>query len=352
VLNKVVLNVAKPNLVVRQLIDRDTWTYTYLLVDPESLQGVLIDPVQEQLERDLSLIKELGVELLYVLETHVHADHVTAAGQIRQQTGAKIVYSEAAEIKAIDVAIKDAEKISFGAYTIIALTTPGHTNGCVSYVVDGMLFSGDSLLIHGCGRTDFQQGSAEQLYDSITQKLFALPDEMLVYPGHDYTGRTSSTIAEEKRWNRRLGGGKSKQEFVKIMHNLNLDLPKKINEAVPANMDTGISFDPKRYLAEEFSMFDLHRVWQVIAEDEQIVDVRSAAEFDAGHVPGAKNIAFGDEGAHINDLKSYKTVYLYCRSGRRAQTVFTNLSIMGLNNLVCVGHSGLPEWIRADYPVE
>lgn len=347
-----VLKVARPNLVVRQLMDRDTWTYTYLLVDPMSMQGVLIDPVQEQLGRDLSLIKELGVELLYVLETHVHADHVTAAGQIRQQTGAKIVYCEAAEVKAIDVAINDSETLEFGAYKIKALTTPGHTNGCISYVVDGMLFSGDSLLIHGCGRTDFQQGSAEVLYDSITEKLFTLPDETLVYPGHDYTGRTSSTIAEEKRWNRRLGGGKSKQEFVQIMNNLNLDLPKKINEAVPANMETGISFDPKRYLHEAFSMLDLHQAWQALGDDELIVDTRSVAEFEIGHVPGARNIAFGDEGRFVDDLKSYKKVYLYCRSGRRAQTVFTNLSIMGLNNLVCVGHSGMPEWLGSDYPVE
>lgn len=347
-----VLKVAKPSLIVRQLMDRDTWTYTYLLVDPGTLQGVLIDPVQEQLERDLSLIKELGVELLYVLETHVHADHVTAAGQIRQKTGAKIVYSEAAEVKAIDVAINDGDTLQFGAYTISALTTPGHTNGCVSYVVDSMLFSGDSLLIHGCGRTDFQQGSAEQLYDSIFQKLFSLPDETIVYPGHDYAGRTSSTIAEEKRWNRRLGGGKSKQEFIQIMHNLNLDLPKKINEAVPANMEIGISFDPKRYLHEEFSMFDLHQAWQAHASDELIVDTRSAVEFATGHVPGARNIAFGDEGEYADELKSYKTVYLYCRSGRRAQTVFTNLSIMGLNNIICVGHSGMPEWISAAYPVE
>ncbi|MCF6298700.1 MAG: MBL fold metallo-hydrolase [Thiomicrorhabdus sp.] len=346
------LNIAKPSLVLRQLIDRDTWTYTYLLLDPVSLQGVLIDPVQEQLERDLSLIKELGVELLYVLETHVHADHITAAGQIRQKTGAKIVYSEAAEIKAINIAIKDAETLTFGHYTMMALATPGHTNGCVSYLVDNMLFSGDSLLIHGCGRTDFQQGSAEQLYDSITQKLFTLPGETLVYPGHDYSGRTSSTIAEEKRWNHRLGGGKSKQAFIQIMNNLNLDLPKKINEAVPANLETGISFNPKRYLHEEFSMLDLHNAWKKCHGDDLIVDTRSATEFASGHVPGAKNIAFGDEGMHAEELKRHKTVYLYCRSGRRAQTAFTNLSIMGLNNLVCVGHSGMPEWINAGYPGE
>lgn len=347
-----VLKVAKPNILVRQLMDRDTWTYSYLLVDPVTLQGVLIDPVQEQLERDLSLIKELGVELLYVLETHVHADHVTSAGRIRQQTGAKIVYSQAAEVKAIDVAIQDGETLKFGQQVITALSTPGHTNGCVSYVVDGMVFSGDTLLIHGCGRTDFQQGSAETLYDSISQKLFALSDEMLVYPAHDYAGRTVSTIGEEKRWNRRLGGGKSKAEFVQIMNNLNLDLPKKINEAVPANMETGISFNPKRYLHEEFSMVDLHQAWQALPEDALIVDTRSVAEFAGGHVPNARNIPFGDEGGYVDELKAFKRVYLYCRSGRRAQTVFTNLSIMGLNNLVCVGHSGMPDWLSAGYAVE
>ena len=347
-----IMNVVSPSLLVRQLSDRDTWTYTYLLVDPGTRQGVLIDPVYEQLERDLALVKELGVELLYVLETHVHADHVTSAGMIRQKTGAQIVYSDKAGVKAIDLAVGDADLIRFGDYSIRVLATPGHTSGCVSYYVDGMLFSGDALLIHGCGRTDFQQGSAEMLYDSITQKLFTLPDETILYPGHDYHGRMTSTIAEEKRWNPRVGGNKSKVEFVELMRNLNLDLPKKINEAVPANLDTGISFDPKRYLHEEFSMHDLLQAWQSLPEDELIVDVRSTEEFKAGHVPGARNIPFGTEEACAEELRRYQNVYLYCRSGRRAQTVFTNLSIMGLHNLVCVGHSGMPAWEKAGFKTE
>ena len=337
---------------LRQLMDRDTWTYTYLLVDPDSRQGVLIDPVREQVERDLSLIKELGVELLYVLETHVHADHVTSAGMIRQQTGARIVYSAAAEVKSIDVAVQDGERLEFGQFSIGVLATPGHTSGCVSYLVDGMVFTGDALLIHGCGRTDFQQGNAGTLYDSITRKLFVLPDDTLVYPAHDYNGRTASTIGEEKRWNPRLGNHKSKEAFVEIMQNLNLDLPKKINEAVPANLETGISFDPKRYLHEEFSMTALHDVWQRHTEEELIVDTRTPEEYTQGHVPGAVNIPFGDEEKHVTELGQYKKVYLYCRSGRRAQTAFTNLSIMGLDNLVCVGHSGMPDWVRGGYPVE
>ncbi len=341
-----------PNLLVRQLMDRDTWTYTYLLVDPNTQQGLLIDPVREQLDRDTSLLRELGVELLYVLETHVHADHVTSAGMIRQQTGARIVYGEAAQVKAIDLAVKDGDKIRFGDYPIRVLATPGHTNGCVSYYVDGMLFTGDALLIHGCGRTDFQQGDAATLFRSVTEKLFTLPDETMVYPAHDYNGRTVSSIGEEKRWNTRLGGNKQEHEFVQIMQNLNLDLPKKINEAVPANMDTGISFDPKRYLHEEFSMIDLHQAWQSLPHSELIVDTRTAEEFGTGHVPGAVNIPFGEEDEHVDELKKYNKVYLYCRSGRRAQTVFADLSILGLHNLVCVGHSGMPEWAQAGFPQE
>lgn len=346
------IHIASPKLLVRQLMDRDTWTYTYLLVDPDTQQGVLIDPVREQVQRDLNLIKELGIELLYVLETHVHADHVTSAGMIRQNTGAKIVYSESAQVKAIDMAVNEGDSVRFGNFTIQVLATPGHTNGCISYYVDGMVFTGDALLIHGCGRTDFQQGNAEKLYHSITENLFTLPDETIVYPAHDYNGRTMSTIGEEKRWNPRLGSNKSKQAFVEIMQNLNLDLPKKINEAVPANMDTGISFDPKRYLHEEFSMADLLHAWQSLPEDELIVDTRSEEEFDSGHVPGAKNVPFGSEENYADDLNKYKRVYLYCRSGRRAQTAFTNLSILGLENLVCVGHSGMPDWVMGGFPVE
>lgn len=346
------LALAQPSLIVRQLMDRDTCTYTYLLIDPETRHGVIIDPVREQMARDLALISELGVELLYVLETHVHADHVTSAGMIRQQTGAKIVYGDSAGVEAIDVQAKEGELITFGKYKVTVISTPGHTNGCVSYYVDNMVFTGDALLIRGCGRTDFQQGDSETLYDSIHHKLYALPDETLVYPGHDYNGRMCSSIGEEKQWNPRLGINQSKEDFSEIMANLNLALPKKINEAVPANMECGINFDPNRFLYEDFSMSNLHDAWQALDADELIVDTRSQEEFAAGHVPGAVNVPYGKEGQHADELKDYKHVYLYCRSGRRAQAVLTNLSILGLNNLVCVGHSGMPQWLDAGFGVE
>lgn len=226
-------------LIFRQLFDYDTWTYTYLLMDPENREGVLIDTVKDQAERDLKLIQELEVNLKYLLETHVHADHITGADDIRQQTGAQVVYGEAANVSCADINIKDGEELQFGRYTVRVFATPGHTNGCSSYYLENMVFTGDALLIRGCGRTDFQQGSAETLYESVNKKLFTLNDDTMVYPAHDYKGLTVSTIGEEKQYNPRLGDGKSEEEFVEIMNNLNLAKPKRIDEAVPANMKCG-----------------------------------------------------------------------------------------------------------------
>ncbi|OUS11974.1 MBL fold metallo-hydrolase [Gammaproteobacteria bacterium 53_120_T64] len=341
-----------PGLFCRQLFDRDSFTYTYLLVDTATHEGAIIDPVMEQFERDLQYVEELGIELLYVFETHAHADHITSAGMLRQNTGAKIVFSQAAGIEAIDIALQDGDQLTLGNYAIKALATPGHTSGCMSYFVDGKVFTGDTLLIRGCGRTDFQQGDAKTLYDNVTNKLFTLPDSTIVYPAHDYRGRTSSSIGEEKRWNPRLGGEQSASDFIETMNNLNLDMPKKINEAVPANVGVGIDYNPRRFVYEDFSMSDLHTSWRQLGANEVIVDNRRGIEFAEGHVPGSINIPLGSESTHAEQLKAYDKVYMYCRSGRRAQTALTNLSLIGLNNLVCVSHTGMPNWIAAGYPVE
>lgn len=214
-----------------------------------------------------------------------------------------------------------------------------------------MVFTGDALLIRGCGRTDFQDGNPGQLFDSITQRLFTLDDETRVYPAHDYNGRISSTIGAEKRWNPRLGNNRSKAEFVELMNHLNLDMPKKINEAVPANMPCGINFDPQRYVLDDFSMDDLHQVWRQLPQDALIVDNRTPQEFSDGHIPGSCNIPLGTESEHLATLNQYNKVYLHCRSGRRSQTVFTNLTLQGIDHLVCICHSGMPDWINAGYPV-
>ncbi len=340
-----------PSLLIKQLFDRGTCTYTYLLINSKTQEAAIIDPVKEQFNRDVKMIEELGVELIYTIETHVHADHSTSSGMLRQNTGAQIVFAHVADIQAIDIRIKDGDELALGDYVIKAISTPGHTSGCMSYYVDGMVFTGDALFIRGCGRTDFQHGDSAMLYDSITQKLFSLPDETRVYPCHDYNGRAESTIGEEKQWNPRIGQGNSKEKFIAIMDNLNLAIPKKINEAIPANTSCGINFNPQYYVHEDFSMDDLYKVWRENNADELIVDNRTPEEFAEGHIPRCKNIPLGTEDQYIEELTQYKRVYIYCRSGRRAQTALTNLSIMGLENLICISHSGLPNWIDAGYQI-
>lgn len=233
------LNGQVPSMGMRLLFDEDTWTHTYLLFDKDSNEGILIDPVKERVQRDLGLLNELGITLKYILETHVHADHITGADDIRSETQAQVVYGEHAGITCADVDIKDGETVRFGKFTVKALSTPGHTNGCTSYYTEKMVFTGDTILIRGCGRTDFQQGSSDSLYQSVNEKLFTLPDDTLVFPAHDYKGMWNSTIAEEKKYNPRLGNQKSLEAFKEIMDNLNLAKPKKIDIAVPANMKCG-----------------------------------------------------------------------------------------------------------------
>jgi len=222
---------------LRQLFDAETWTYTYLVADPSSGKAALIDPVLEQVDRDLRLIDELGFELSYVLETHVHADHITGAGALRDRTGANTV-AHARGAACIDSHVIDGDKLSLGSVTIEVLGTPGHTDDSLSYRVGDHVFTGDALLIRGSGRADFQNGDPATLFNSITQVLFALPDATTVWPGHDYKGRTCSTIGEEKRHNLRVAG-KSVAEFIDIMNNLGLPAPRKLSIAVPANRQCG-----------------------------------------------------------------------------------------------------------------
>ncbi len=229
-------------MIFRQLFDPETSTYSYLLADEITREAVLIDSVREQLERDTTLLRELGLKLVYAVETHVHADHVTASGRLREETGAKVAVSADAGVSNADLGLRDGDEISFGSHAIEARATPGHTNGCMTFVSHeiGCAFTGDALLIRGCGRTDFQEGSPQTLYDSVQQKILSLPEETKLYPGHDYKGRTVSTVSEERQFNARLGSGKSESDFVAIMEGLDLAYPKRIDEAVPANLESGL----------------------------------------------------------------------------------------------------------------
>jgi glyoxylase-like metal-dependent hydrolase (beta-lactamase superfamily II) len=222
-----------------QLFDTTSSTYTYLLFDRPHGAAALIDPVDTAAERDLREIERLGLKLAYVLETHVHADHVTSAALLRERTGAKIVVPARAGVDSADHALADGQELSFGeAPPIRAIETPGHTSSSNSYLWNGGVFTGDALFVDACGRTDFQGGDAGQLYDSVTRKLFTLPDQTLVYPAHDYRGQHVSTIGHEKTHNARLAH-RTRDEFIALMGSLNLPMPKLIDVAVPANLRLG-----------------------------------------------------------------------------------------------------------------
>ena len=224
-----------------QDIDDRAESRSYIVGDRDSRQAVIIDAVIENVDRDIRIINELGLTLGFAIETHIHADHITGASRIKDKTGAQIIYGGGAKgvVTGADRFLSDGEALRFGKTSLIALATPGHTDGCTSYVLPGAVFTGDALFIRGNGRTDFQGGSAEKLFDSVRKKLFALPDDTIVYPGHDYNGRVSSTIGEEKQFNERLNLSIDKVTFVEIMNCRRTPRPAKMDIALPANMRAG-----------------------------------------------------------------------------------------------------------------
>lgn len=194
-------------MLFRQLLDSETGTYTYLIADLTTKEAVLVDPVIEQVDRDVKWLKELGLTLKFCLETHIHADHITGTSKLRELTGCESIVPDNAHAACANRFVKDGEVLRVGEIEILAIATPGHTDSHMAYLVNGtQVLTGDALLIRGCGRTDFQSGDAGTLYDRVTQRLFTLPNETLVYPGHDYRGNTVSTIGEEKQWNPRFVG--------------------------------------------------------------------------------------------------------------------------------------------------
>lgn len=222
-------------MIFRQLFDAESSTYTYIIGDADRGEAIVIDPVRENVERDLSVIGGAGMRLTCILETHVHADHITGARALRQRTGATTGVSAHCGASGFDRMFDHGDVVVFGNEVVRVIATPGHTPGSSCFLWRDRIMTGDTLLIGGCGRTDFQNGDAGAMYDSITTRLFTLPDDTLVYPGHDYRGRRVSTIAEEKATNPRLAG-KSRDEFIELMRNLHLPQPLRIAEAVPANL--------------------------------------------------------------------------------------------------------------------
>lgn len=328
-------------MLFRQLFEAETSTYTYLLADEDTREAVIIDPVRETIDRDVKLLQELKLDLRYVLDTHVHADHVTSSGALRERLGAQTAVSKDGGAPCANVLVGDGDQITFGRHTIEVRATPGHTDGCVTYVVrDGdktMAFTGDALLIRGCGRTDFQQGSSHRLYNSVHDKIFSLPQDTQVWPAHDYLGQTMTTVAEERELNPRLGGGRTEAEFVEIMKNLKLARPKKIDEAVPANLLCGMpearlpqdaieprSWAPVTRVANNIPEVAAAWVHASLPEGRyKLVDVREPEELlppptGLGQIAGAVAMPLGTVVDATRAWDKATPIVLVCRSGGRS----------------------------------
>jgi sulfur dioxygenase len=228
-----------PNITIKQFFDDECSAFTYIVYDSQTKDAVIIDPVNRQVERDLKFITENNLSLKLILDTHIHADHVTSSGVIKERTETKIGHNNFIPVKNADIPLHDGEMYQAGTINIKVIHTPGHTNSCMSYLIENNVFTGDALMINGCGRTDFQEGDSHKLFHSVREKLFALPDETNVYPAHDYKGFTSSTIGNEKKGNARLNLSLSEDQFVEIMNNLKLTPPAKLEESVKGNLVCG-----------------------------------------------------------------------------------------------------------------
>jgi len=350
-------------MIFRQLFDPQSSTYTYLLADAAAREAVLIDPVFEHARRDAALIEELGLRLLYTLETHVHADHVTGASLLKKALGSKIALSKASGAEGADTYISDGDRIAFGKRHLEARATPGHTGGCMSYVLDGetMAFTGDALLIRGCGRTDFQEGNANRLFHSVREKIFSLPDDCLLYPGHDYKGLTASSVGEERMYNPRLAESVGEGDFVGYMTHLGLPHPKLMQVAVPANLKCGMP-DAAPAAEQDWAplSYTFAGIWEIqpnVLEENlgkvEIIDVREPDEFDGalGHIRSAKLVPLGTLMEKAETLPKDKPLVVACRSGARSAQATVLLRNKGFTRVANLA-GGMLRWRAQRYPVE
>lgn len=355
-------------LVFRQLFDPQSSTYTYLLGDRASGAAVLIDPVFEQVRRDTALLGELGLKLIATLETHVHADHVTGAWLLKRRTGSRIMLAAASGAEGADRTLGQDDVVAFGGRRLLVRATPGHTNSCLTYVLDdhSMAFTGDCLLIRGSGRTDFQEGDAAAMYRSIHEQIFTLPDDCLLYPAHDYRGLTVTSVAEERRFNPRIGGEIGIGDFTGYMKNLRLAHPKMIDVAVPANLRCGqpegedSATDPLAEPGWAPLRYSFAGVWEIDphgleehAGQVQILDVREPEEFTGplGHIMDAVLIPLGELAERAGELARDKPVVAVCRAGGRsaqATTILTQAGFKEVANLT----GGMLRWRAEGHPVE
>jgi sulfur dioxygenase len=352
-------------LIFRQLFDPQSSTYTYLLGDTRRGAAILIDPVFEQARRDAALLRELGLSLKATLETHVHADHVTGAWLMKRQTGSMIALSAESGATGADRYLAHGDRVPFGDRWLEVRATPGHTHGCVTYVADDerMAFTGDCLLIRGCGRTDFQQGDPRAMYRSVRSQILTLPPSCLLYPAHDYRGLTVTSVAEERTFNPRLGGEIGEADFIGYMQNLGLPHPKLIDIAVPANLrcgrpeqDTAVPAEP----AWAPLTFTFAGMWEIPpdaleerAAQLQIVDVRDSEEFNGplGRIRGATLIPLSELGSRTGELAQDHPVVAVCRSGARSAQAVVMLQKAGFKDVANLA-GGMLRWRAEGHRIE
>ncbi len=347
-------------MLFRQLFDVASSTYTYLLADAHQREAVLIDPVYEQHDRDAALIRELGLTLTVTLDTHCHADHVTGAWLMHKAFGSRIGLAATYGAENVDLPLMNGDRVRFGRHTLEVRATPGHTDGCLSFYCSAMgaVFTGDALLIRGAGRTDFQQGDAHTLFHSIQTRIFSLPDDTLIYPGHDYQGRTVSTVEEEKRFNPRAGGGANETDFVGYMDNLRLPHPRRLEIALPANLRCGEpETEPEArptwgpVVLSYGGVPEIVPYWVAGHRDRvHLLDVRQEEEVDHDKLPGVLHIPLATLRQRASEIPSDKPVVTLCRSGRRSAMAVSILKETGRSDVANVA-GGLLRWREEGLPL-
>lgn len=343
-------------MIFRQLFDHESCTYTYLLADETSRECILIDPVLEKVDRYIQLLEELDLKLVKAVDTHLHADHITALGALRDRTKCITVMGEQSQADVTSVRIKDGDRISIEGLSLEVIYTPGHTDDSYCYKLDNMLFTGDTLLIRGTGRTDFQHGNAADQYDSIFNKILTLPDNTLIYPGHDYKGDTVSTVAEERTHNPRLQSG-SRESYIELMDNLGLANPKMMDIAVPNNMKIGLSQDEIEKKGWAVSASGAQEMRQ--SPNSVFVDLRDDLErAQEGIIPGSLHTPYArleraiKPGGELDYIaKDGKQIVFYCAFGERSAMAVEAAQNEGIKAAIHLS-GGMSEWRANDGQLE
>jgi glyoxylase-like metal-dependent hydrolase (beta-lactamase superfamily II)/rhodanese-related sulfurtransferase len=343
-------------MIFRQLFDSVSGTYSYLMASRRGGEALIIDPVLERVDRYLQLVNELDLKLVKAVDTHIHADHITGLGALRDRTHCITVMGENAKVDVVSMRVTEGDRLTIEGLSMDVLYTPGHTDDSYSFLMNDRVFTGDTLLIRGTGRTDFQNGSAREQYDSLFNKLLKLPDETMVYPAHDYKGDTVSTIGEEKRYNPRLQV-RSVDEYVDLMSRLNLPNPKMMDVAVPANMRQGLAQD--EIARKGWALTPVQALGLVGRPEAAIIDLRERSEREKhGAIPGSVHAPYPDlqdnirAGGILHELANAtsKKLVFYCAFGERSAMAVQAAQDAGIAS-ACHIHGGIDAWRKVNGPL-